>query len=55
MKCKEGNHKNDHPKLWNAYDKYGIENFEVELIEILDGKTTQEILERGKEYFLYMN
>lgn len=49
---KEGNHKNDHPKLWNAYDEFGIENFEVELIEILDGKTTKEILER-EEHFIH--
>ncbi len=49
---REGCHKNDHPKLWDAYNEYGIENFEVELIEILDGKTTQEILER-EEYFIH--
>ena len=49
---KEGNYKNIHPKLWNAYDEFGIENFEIELIEILDGKTTKEILER-EEYFIH--
>lgn len=43
--------KNYHPKLWNAYDKYGIENFSVEIIEILNGKTHKEILER-EEFFI---
>ena len=27
---------NQHPKLWNAYDKYGIENFKIELLESVD-------------------
>ena len=52
---KEGSKINQHPKLWNAYDKYGIENFSIELIEILDGKTSQEILEREEYYILNLN
>lgn len=32
---KQGTHKNNHPLLWAAYDKYGIDNFGIELIEIL--------------------
>ena len=46
---------NQHPKLWNAYDKYGIENFKIELIEILDGKNSNEILEREEYYILKLN
>lgn len=52
---KEGLKTNIHPKLWNAYDKYGIENFTIELIEILNGKTSQEILEREEYYILNLN
>lgn len=40
-----------HPKLWNAYDKYGIENFQLEIVEIMDGKTDEEILQR-EEYYI---
>lgn len=43
--------RNMHPKLWNAYDKYGIENFSVEIIEVMNGKTTEEILKR-EEYYI---
>ena len=49
---KEGGHINEHPKLWNAYNEYGIENFEVELLEILDNKTSEEILQR-EEHFIH--
>ena len=49
---KEGTRNNMHPKLWAAYDKYGIENFSVEIIEILDGKTDKEILVR-EEFFIH--
>lgn len=49
---KEGTRRNMHPKLWAAYNKYGIENFAVEIIEILDGKTDQEILLR-EEFFIH--
>lgn len=52
---KEGSKINHHPKLWNAYDKYGIENFSIELIEILDGKTSDEILEREEYHILNLN
>ena len=49
-KYKEGG-KFTHPKLWSAYDKYGIENFQLEILEILDGKTDKDILER-EEYYI---
>lgn len=49
---KEGTKRNMHPILWAAYNKYGIENFKVEIIEILDGKTSYEILER-EEYYIH--
>lgn len=52
---KEGNHKNNHPILWAAYDKYGIDNFQVELIEILDEKTSEEILQREEFYIQTLN
>lgn len=52
---KEGTHSNNHPVLWAAYDKYGIENFEVELVEILDGSTFEEILEREEYYIQTLN
>ena len=48
---KQGTHKNNHPLLWDVYDKYGIDNFGIELIEILDGKTSEEILQR-EEYYI---
>ena len=50
---KEGNHKCSHPILWAAYDKYEISNFRVELLEILDGKTSEEILQR-EEYYIQL-
>ena len=49
---KEGKRNNLHPKLWNAYDKYGIENFSIDVIEVLSGKTSKEILER-EEFFIH--
>ena len=52
---KEGNRNCMHPKLWAAYDKYGIKNFSVEIIEILDGKTNQEILGREEFYIHTLN
>lgn len=32
-----------HPLLWKAYDKYGIESFKIEIVEILDDSTEEEI------------
>lgn len=52
---KKGKHKNIHPILWKAYDKYGIENFSVEIIEMLNGKTFEEILEREEYYIQSLN
>lgn len=52
---KQGTHKNNHPLLWAAYDKYGIDNFGIELIEILDGKTSEEILQREEYYIQTLN
>lgn len=49
---KEGKRNNLHPKLWNAYDKYGIENFSIDIVEVLSGKTSKEILER-EEFFIH--
>ncbi len=50
---KEGTKRNMHPKLWAAYDEFGIENFTVEIVEILDGKTDEEILQR-EEYYIHL-
>lgn len=50
---KEGSKINHTPILWNAFDKYGIENFSVEFLEILDGKSFKEILER-EEYYIHL-
>lgn len=47
---KEGTRKMMHPKLWKAYDKYGIENFSVEIIEVLNGKESDFILKREEFY-----
>lgn len=44
-----------HPILWRAYKKYGIENFQVSIIEILDGKTYFEILKREEYYIQNLN
>jgi hypothetical protein len=44
-----------HPILWAAYDKYGIENFSVEIIEVLNDKTDIEILEREEYYINSLN
>lgn len=49
---KNGQRKLMHPKLWAAYDKYGIENFSVEIIEILNGLSSQQILKR-EEYYIH--
>ena len=49
---KTENRRNLHPALWAAYDKYGIENFKVEIVEILNGKTFSEILDR-EEYYIH--
>jgi group I intron endonuclease len=49
---KKGLSKNYHPKLWNAYDKYGIENFTIGIIEILNDKSYEEILAR-EEFFIH--
>ena len=43
--------RNLHPILWNAYDKHGIENFKIEILEYLSDKTYYEILER-EEYYI---
>lgn len=52
---KKGDHRNNHPILWAAYDKYGIENFSIELVEILDGCTSEKILEREEYYIQNLN
>jgi len=52
---KLGEKRNLHPILWAAYDKYGIENFRVEILEILNGKSSYEILEREEYYIQTLN
>ena len=39
-----------HPPLWNAYDKYGIECFKVEIIDIMDNSTEEEIHAKEGQY-----
>lgn len=48
---KEGERRNLHPILWAAYDKYGIENFKIEILEILNGECSYEILAK-EEYYI---
>lgn len=52
---KIGEKHNIHPKLWNAFNKYGIENFSIEILEVLDGKTFKEILIREEFYIHTLN
>lgn len=52
---KEGTKKCMHPILWQAYDKYGIENFKVEILEVLNNKTHEEILKCEEYYILNLN
>lgn len=55
FQSKEGRCKIHHPLLWRAYDKYGIENFSVEILEILDGETHKFILEKEEYYIQTLN
>lgn len=43
------------PILWRAYNKYNISNFKVEILEILDNCSYQEILEREEYYINILN
>lgn len=52
---KENTHRNEHPPLWDAYDKYGIESFKVEILEVLNDKSHYEILEREEYYIQTLN
>lgn len=39
-----------HPLLWKAYDKYGITSFKVQIVEILDDSTEEQIHAREGYY-----
>lgn len=41
------------PLLWNSFKKYGIENFQVEILEILNGKSECDILKQ-EEYYIQL-
>ena len=41
--------------IWDAYDKYGIESFKVEILEVLNDKSHYEILEREEYYIQTLN
>ena len=55
FQSKEGRCKIHHPILWSAYDKYNIENFSVEILEILDDKSHLFILEKEEYYIQTLN
>lgn len=55
LQSKEGRCKIHHPILWSAYDKYGIENFKVEILEILDGELHFNILQKEEYYINELN
>lgn len=40
----------DNPILWKAYEKYGIENFQVDILKIMNNATLNEILEQEEKY-----
>lgn len=52
---KENGRRNLHPALWAAYDKYGIENFKIEIVEVLNDKSFSEILDREEYYIHQLN
>ena len=52
---KEGTKRNMHPILWCAYDKYGIENFKVEILECMNNKSFYDILDREEYYIEQLN
>ena len=52
---KEGTKRNIHPILWCAYDKYGIENFKVEILECMNNKSFYDILDREEYYIEQLN
>lgn len=39
-----------HPPLWNAYAKYGIEYFKIEIMDIMDDSTEEEIHAKEGQY-----
>ena len=47
-RSREENHT---PILWNAFDKYGIENFKIEILEVINEEERELILER-EEYYI---
>ena len=41
-----------HPILWNAFNKYDISNFKIEILKELNGKTKEEILKEEETFIL---
>lgn len=48
-------HKNQMPILWNAFDKYGIINFKVEILEVINHEKRELILQREEYYINELN
>lgn len=43
-----------HPILWNAFNKYDISNFKIEILKELNGKTKEEILKEEENFILLL-
>ena len=41
-----------HPILWNAYNKYDIKNFKIEILKEMIGSTKDEILKEEEDFIL---
>mgnify|MGYP001495104887 CR=1 FL=1 len=44
-----------HPILFKAYDKYGIDNFEMSILEIIEAQDKEEIFKREQYYIDTLN
>lgn len=49
---KNGLKPNMHKILWAAYDKYGIENFKIDILEVTKNATDEEILYKEEQYII---